>query len=240
MYPQQKNVCQLDEKGYFIGLTEADLSPLEAEQGVYLLPANAVDIEPPEEKENQIAKYENQTWVYYPDYRGTVVYSTQDGRQQVISDIGEIPENYTALAPLDEPCKWNGKKWVVDDEKRTTLLQEQQAEMWEKIKQRRYENGLGGVFIERVGKWFQTGEEERVKYLGLDKVIDQLGEIDWKCADNSFIKMNRTLLNDIFLEVVKTENHDHINAEKHRLAMLAVDNPLDYDFSTGWSETYAA
>ncbi|MBF6982923.1 DUF4376 domain-containing protein, partial [Pasteurella multocida] len=103
---------------------------------------------------------------------------------------------------------WNGNEWVVDEEKQAQRLAEQQDEMWEKIKKKRYENGLGGVYIARVGKWFQTGEEEKTKYLGLDKVIDSLGEIDWKCYDNSFIKMNRTLLNEIFLQMVVDENAD--------------------------------
>ncbi|MDC4235915.1 DUF4376 domain-containing protein [Pasteurella multocida] len=133
---------------------------------------------------------------------------------------------------------WNGNEWVVDEEKQAQRLAEQQDEMWEKIKKKRYENGLGGVYIAQVGKWFQTGEEEKTKYLGLDKVIDSLGEIDWKCYDNSFIKMNRTLLNEIFLQMVVDENADHINAEKHRAEMMKSAEPLNYDFSTGWSANY--
>ncbi|HHW7450241.1 DUF4376 domain-containing protein [Pasteurella multocida] len=133
---------------------------------------------------------------------------------------------------------WNGNEWVVDEEKQAQRLAEQQDEMWEKIKKKRYENGLGGVYIARVGKWFQTGEEEKTKYLGLDKVIDSLGETDWKCYDNSFIKMNRTLLNEIFLQMVVDENADHINAEKHRAEMMKSAEPLNYDFSTGWSANY--
>ncbi|HHT7758141.1 DUF4376 domain-containing protein [Pasteurella multocida] len=133
---------------------------------------------------------------------------------------------------------WNCDQWVLDEEKQAQLLAIQQTEMWEKIKKKRYENGLGGVYIARVGKWFQTGEEEKTKYLGLDKVIDSLGEINWKCYDNSFIKMDRTLLNEIFLAMVVTENADHINAEKHRAEMLKSADPLNYDFSTGWSANY--
>ncbi|MGC7559333.1 DUF4376 domain-containing protein [Pasteurella sp. PK-2025] len=129
---------------------------------------------------------------------------------------------------------WNGDKWIINEE----AMAEIKASAWERIKEKRYQNGLGGVYIERVGKWFQTGEEEKTKYLGLDKVIDLLGEVNWKCYDNSFIKMDRTLLNEIFAQMVQTENADHINAEKHRLAMLASDDPLNYDFSTGWSAIY--
>lgn len=113
-----------------------------------------------------------------------------------------------------------------------------QAEMWERIKQKRYQTGLGGVYIDQAGKWFQTGEEEKTKYLGLDKVIDKIDSLDWKCADNSFIKLDRALLNEIFLKIALTENANHINAEKHRLAMLEAENPLEYDYSAGWTKTY--
>ncbi|HII3771038.1 TPA: DUF4376 domain-containing protein [Pasteurella multocida] len=140
-------------------------------------------------------------------------------------------------APSDFHELVNGQ-WVISQEKQAQLLENQQNEMWEKIKKKRYENGLGGVYIARVGKWFQTGEEEKTKYLGLDKVIDSLGEINWKCYDNSFIKMDRTLLNEIFLAMVISENADHINAEKHRAEMLKSADPLNYDFSTGWSANY--
>ena len=41
----QKQVCQLDEFGFFIGVTVADESPLEP--GVFLMPFGTVDSEPP-------------------------------------------------------------------------------------------------------------------------------------------------------------------------------------------------
>ncbi|STO54375.1 Uncharacterised protein [Canicola haemoglobinophilus] len=133
---------------------------------------------------------------------------------------------------------WNGKEWIIDSETLAKLKAEQQAQMWEKIKQRRYDNGLRGVYVARVDKWFQTGEEEKTKYLGLDKVIDKLGKIQWKTYDNSFVELDRTLLDEIFLQMVVTENADHINAEKHRMAMMSVENPLEYDYSSGWAEIY--
>ncbi|HDR1858513.1 DUF4376 domain-containing protein [Pasteurella multocida] len=152
----------------------------------------------------------------------------------------QFQEQYILVARQPtELHMWNGNEWVLDEVKQARLLATQQDEMWERIKKKRYENSLGGVFIERVGKWFQTGEEEKTKYLGLDKVIDKLGEIDWKCTDNSFVKMSRTLLDEIFLQMVVTENADHINAEKHRIAMMSVENPLEYDYSSGWAKIYA-
>lgn len=137
-----------------------------------------------------------------------------------------------------ELSMWDGQKWIVSEDKKAEMLAMQQNEVWEKIKEKRYKNSLGGVYIERIGKWFQTGEEEKTKYLGLDKVIDSLKEIDWKCYDNSFVKMDRTLLNEIFLQMVITENADHINAEKHRAEMMKSEDPLNYDYSQGWSANY--
>lgn len=57
----QKQVCQLDAESYFVGFTLADESPLE--QGVYLLPAGAVDTTAPSIPEGKKAKW-NGSWVY--------------------------------------------------------------------------------------------------------------------------------------------------------------------------------
>lgn len=57
----QKQVCQLDEEGYFVGLTLADESPLEP--GVFLIPARCVDVEPPLLPEGQRARWED-AWAF--------------------------------------------------------------------------------------------------------------------------------------------------------------------------------
>lgn len=160
----------------------------------------------------------------------------QSNGQTIVTDEQGMP--FLIPKQPSQAHVWNGKEWVVDEQKQAELKAEQQAQVWEAIKQKRYQNSLGGVFIESIGKWFQTGEEEKTKYLGLAKVIEQLGELDWKTCDNSFVKMNKALLDEIFVAMVVTENADHINAEKHRLAMLEVDEPLNYDYSTGWSANY--
>ena len=55
-----KQVIQLDDNGYFTGLTVADLSPLEA--GVYLMPAGTVDAEAPTITDSQCAKWDGSAW----------------------------------------------------------------------------------------------------------------------------------------------------------------------------------
>lgn len=56
-----KNVCQLDGAGYFVGLVEADESPLEP--GVFLIPGGAVDVEAPEIPAGKRAKWMGDSWV---------------------------------------------------------------------------------------------------------------------------------------------------------------------------------
>lgn len=58
-----KTVIQLDDYGYFVGVTVADESPLEA--GVYLMPANTVDADAPAIPVGHLAKWSG-TWVYEP------------------------------------------------------------------------------------------------------------------------------------------------------------------------------
>lgn len=57
----QKQVCQLDVDGYFIGMTVADDSPLEP--GVYLLPGHSVEAPMPTVLEGKRAKWIGE-WFY--------------------------------------------------------------------------------------------------------------------------------------------------------------------------------
>ena len=56
-----KQVSQLDQDGYFVGVTTADASPLEP--GVFLIPGGAIDVAPPTVPEGQRAKWNGQ-WVF--------------------------------------------------------------------------------------------------------------------------------------------------------------------------------
>jgi hypothetical protein len=58
-----KKVSQLDTNGFFAGITYADESPLEP--GIYLIPALAIDVDPPTTPEGYRARWDNR-WVYEP------------------------------------------------------------------------------------------------------------------------------------------------------------------------------
>ena len=112
----------------FLSESTADESPLEP--GVFLIPANATRIIPPEIGENQTAVFENNEWVIKPDFRGKIVYKKSDLSEIIIQEIGEIPLDMLESLPVkpNEFSAWDGSGYVFDMNlvrtKRNQLLQE--------------------------------------------------------------------------------------------------------------------
>lgn len=114
----------------------------------------------------------------------------------------------------------------------------QQAEMWERIKTKRHDNLRGGVYIQSIGKWMHTNDESRTQYLALGLLPQLPPDLQWKTMENDFVPMSKALLQEIYLTMLADEQADFANAERHKAAMEAADNPLEYDYSDGWAQTY--
>ena len=84
-------------------------------EGGSLSAGSYLDAPPPAKQGFVIVRVDN-SWQYQADYRGTY-YSKETGEKVEHTVLGELPENLTALAPLAEPCKWNGTTWVKDEAK---------------------------------------------------------------------------------------------------------------------------
>lgn len=69
---------------------------------------------PPQPKLGFVIVRADNSWQYQADHRGTY-YNKATGDKVEHTALGELPENLTALAPLAEPCKWNGTEWVKDE-----------------------------------------------------------------------------------------------------------------------------
>ena len=142
------------------------------------------------------------------------------------------------------PCPsstWDGEQWHIDPECAARLKAEQQAEVWERIKAKRYDNLRHGVYIKSVGKWFQTDDATRLQYLALalESVTGGFKKpINWKTMDNSFLMLTPELLREIMQAMHDDEEADFINAEKHKAAMLKAEHPLEYDYSDGWTANF--
>ena len=160
---------------------------------------------------------------------GQIVMPGKDGKP-VLADPAPCPSS-----------TWDGEQWHLDPECAARLKAEQQEEMWERIKDKRYDNLRHGVYAKSVGKWFQTDDATRLQYLALalESVTGGFKKpINWKTMDNSFLMLTPELLREIMQTMHDDEEADFINAEKHKAAMLKAEHPLEYDYSDGWTANY--
>ncbi|AKG08083.1 hypothetical protein AAX06_07920 [Moraxella bovoculi] len=124
---------------------------------------------------------------------------------------------------------------VVDEK---IIKKQQQDSIWESIKQKRHTITRGGVYVKSVKKWFHTDDSSRTQYLALQILPEIPPDLMWKTMDNTFVKMDKALLTELAMTILQAEQANFANAERHRAKMLQADNPLEYDYSDGWSGVY--
>ena len=245
-YPPTKPVCQLDADSLYLHQTVADLDPLAAD-GSYLLPAGCIDTQPPEARTGFAARWlpEENAWQYLPDHRGKTAYQTSDGAAVVIEQVGELPDGLTFAPRENEHQTWDdkAKAWVLLPAVAAQIKEQQQDEMWERIKAKRYDNLRHGVYIKSVGKWFQTDDATRLQYLTLRTLPNEAFPLKepWRTMDNTDLppeKCTKDLFNEIVMQMVADEMADFHNAKRHRAAMLQAEHPLKYDYSDGWTANF--
>ena len=151
----------------------------------------------------------------------------------ILPDLSVTPPRPSALHI------WDGKAWVLDKAAAQQHKAVQQEEMWTRIKQKRHDNLRGGVYVKSIGKWLHSDDESRAQYTFMRTMPALPEKMAWKTMDNTFVPMTKTLLDELSLQLLADEQADFANAERHRAAMLKADNPLDYDYSGGWTANYA-
>ena len=245
MSTETKTVYQLDRHHCYLCTTAADRDPLD--ENNWLIPAGCVEVAPPETGKNQTAQWQagSQTWRIIPDYRGQTAYRTDtwqhDGiAADTVTEPGALPEGLTIEPPPSALHTWDAAKktWVLDKAAAQARKTAQQDEMWERIKAKRYDNLRHGVFVKSVGKWFYTNDESRTQYILLRTMKTLPPNLKWKTMENDFVLMTRELLDEMTTQMVLDEQADFANAERHKAAMLKAENPLEYDYSGGWTANY--
>lgn len=223
-----------DSAGVFVGAEEQWIS-----EGCGLA-ANAYLDPPPEVKQGfAIVRTEN-GWDYVVDYRGKTFYDKTTRAEVTISELGEIPENLTALKPESELCEWNGSKWVINPEKQAELKALQQEQVRQAINALRDNKINGGVYVPAIDKWIDTDATAERNILSVKATFDLFGdqEIPWTFADNSVAMINKEKLLIIWQVLMQAKTGNHANALKHKAMVEQVENPLEYDYSSGWTQTY--
>lgn len=132
-------------------------------------------------------------------------------------------------------------QWEISPEKQTTLLQEQREIIRTKINQLRDEKTAGGVYVASIGKWFDSDDKARANVIELKAAFDVLGDevVPWTTYENDVVMMDHEKMKALFKELKDSKLHNHQVATQHKLALEQSTEPLNYDYSTGWSKTYA-
>lgn len=150
-----------------------------------------------------------------------------------------LPINNPAI-PYGDEYEWDNiqNQWVVCPELDAYKYLEQQDELWELIKERRLQAVTSGVYVESVDKWFHTDTVSVTSYSTIAGMIalNNYEPVQWKVMDNTWLLLTEPLFKELQTAMSQKTNAIYAVAEQHKAAMLLADNPLEYDFSDGWSE----
>jgi len=111
-------------------------------------------------------------------------------------------------------------------------------QVWELIKVERDLRKAGGV---QVGSyWFHSDDTSRIQQIGLVMMGANIpAGLQWKTMSGEFVGMTQTLANQIFQAIAASDQDIFSIAEQHKAALMQSTTPLDYDYRTGWPQTYA-
>lgn len=123
------------------------------------------------------------------------------------------------------------------------ILADTREAMWQRIKDERDRRKTNGVLVtipgETTQKWFHSDDTSRIQQIALAMMGASLPQnLQWKTLDGSYVIMTQALAMTIFQTSAYFDQMNFANAEQHRLAMLQVASPDDYDFSSGWMPTF--
>ncbi|WP_318367371.1 DUF4376 domain-containing protein [Enterobacter sp.] len=195
------------------------------------LSGNCTLEEPPVAAPGKTPVWCEDDWQLIDDHRGIVVYNTQTQAEQIICQLGPLPENVTIFKPSSPFDRWNGKTWLPN-------VNAAKVAQIAAIKTRRDEITADYIIID--DNHFHSDANSRIQQLSLTK-MGQAKQIPkglmWQTKNNGLI----TLTNEIAAQFESvTMDHDmrlFANAQRHIAAVEALEDiqaVQDYDYSTGW------
>ena len=118
------------------------------------------------------------------------------------------------------------------------------VDTWEKVKERRNLANAGGVFVR--GHGYHTDLESLHKYaimyskIAVDSLADDfVFHPMWKTISGEFSPMTVSVLKSIINLGMRNVSINFANAERHKAIMKQSPTPATYDYSAGWTISYA-
>ncbi len=134
----------------------------------------------PDTKSGYAIKRVENGWEYIEDHRGEIVYSTIDKTEITINDVGAFPENTTKLKPSYEHCSWDGKKWVIPEDKQLEVKRNLIKELFDDI-----DNTAASILT----KWTRFAEE----YKEREAAAEAFKEANFEGEPSKYITMFSTV-----------------------------------------------
>lgn len=124
----------------------------------------------------------------------------------------------------------------------TTLIANYRNQVWEFIKAERDRRKELGVLVN--GNWYHSDQVSRTQQTALVIMGANCPAVPWKTKtpgggllDPMYVTMSPALASGIFAATATSDAAIHA-AEVHRVALLASNDPANYNFSTGWPYSF--
>lgn len=126
---------------------------------------------------------------------------------------------------------------IVDESLVAAKKEREQAQAWENIKALRQSKMTSGVYVPSVDKHLHTDETSSIQYAQIGTAISlgMFQPLNWKTIEGDFIEMTEAVFRELQAVMIVNTQVVYAKAEYHKYMMMQSDNPLDYDYSTGWA-----
>lgn len=164
---------------------------------------------------------------------------------------GCIPEDPPVFTSPNQLARWTTSGWVLEmppepepdpahepePEPMPLTLEQRRTSVWSKIKYKR--DTLKNAGVQAAGYWFHSDADSRIQQLGLVIMGANIPSgLQWKTQSGSMVSMTPQLAQQIFMATATNDAAIFAVAEGHRAAMMAAENPDDYDWQSGWPSGY--
>ena len=126
---------------------------------------------------------------------------------------------------------------IVNDALVAAKKEREQNQAWENIKALRQKKMTGGVYVPSVDKHLHTDETSSIQYAQIGTAISMgiFQPMNWKTIEGDFIELTESIFRELQFAMIVNTQAVYAKAEYHKYMMMQSNNPLDYDYSTGWA-----
>lgn len=184
------------------------------------IPAFSTEVLPKGNKDGyaQVFDQKNQKWEYVEDYRNKKCYSTENGAEIEVNELGKLPKSVTDQERPNVFAKWNGKTWVTDLEKAKEAKREE-------INNARTNAELSGFVYEN--KPFDSDRDSisRISNAAITAqstlLMQQPFNVAWTLMDNSVMQLDAKGV--LGMQSAMVQNVDAINTKSRELKLKIDD-----------------